>query len=84
MTIIPKAEADAKPVGEAWDEPNCDPFLEKPTEGRGLADALMAATGINFAGLSLPSFNFMRTFIIIGVVFGVVVMVLIVIMFLKP
>lgn len=35
MTILPKEEADADPVGESWDEPNHSPFLKKPTAGRG-------------------------------------------------
>jgi hypothetical protein len=83
MTILPKAEADANPVGEAWDEPNIDPHLEKPTEGRGVGEMLLAATGFDIGSLKMPQFNFFRNFIIIGVVFGIVVVVLIVIMFLK-
>lgn len=35
MKIIPADDADANPVGEAWDEPNENPKLIKPTEGRG-------------------------------------------------
>jgi len=38
MTIIPKSEAEMAPVGEAWDEPNENPYLQKPTEGRGVGD----------------------------------------------
>jgi hypothetical protein len=30
MTVIPKVEADGKPVGEGWDEPNVEPTLERP------------------------------------------------------
>lgn len=33
MQIFSKLKADSKPVGEAWDEPNEDPRLERPTEG---------------------------------------------------
>jgi hypothetical protein len=40
MTILPKEEADADPVGESWDEPNHSPFLKKPTAGRNLMDML--------------------------------------------
>ena len=40
MTILPKEEADSEPVGESWDEPNENPFLKKPTAGRGIAAAL--------------------------------------------
>ena len=71
-------------MGEAWDEPNKDPRLEKPTEGRGMGERILSATGIDLKNLNMPSFNFMRTFIIIGVAFGVTVLVLICVMFLKP
>ena len=37
MTILPKEDADAEPVGEAQEEPNENPFLKKPTAGRGVA-----------------------------------------------
>ena len=40
LYLLPKFEADQNPVGEAQDEPNRDPKLEKPTEGRGLLDFL--------------------------------------------
>merc|ERR1712224_76875 len=39
MDILTKEEADADPVGESWDEPNQNPFLKKPTAGRGVAAA---------------------------------------------
>lgn len=39
MDILTKDEADADPVGESWDEPNQNPFLKKPTAGRGVAAA---------------------------------------------
>ena len=35
VKILPKSEADASPVGEGQDEPNRDPYLEKPKNGRG-------------------------------------------------
>jgi hypothetical protein len=38
--LLQKYEADQVPVGEAWDEPNRDPKLEKPKEGRGILDFL--------------------------------------------
>lgn len=44
--IITKAEAEAKPVGEGQDEPNRDPELEKPEEGRGISDFLKG-TGLD-------------------------------------
>lgn len=40
MSIISKAEADNKPVGLGRDEPNRDPELEIPEEGRGIFDYL--------------------------------------------
>jgi hypothetical protein len=36
LTMLPKEDADADPVGESWDEPNHSPFLKKPTAGRGV------------------------------------------------
>jgi hypothetical protein len=38
--LLQKYEADQNPVGEAQDEPNRDPRLEKPKEGRGITDFL--------------------------------------------
>ena len=35
MSILPKEEADGDPVGEAQEEPNQNPWLKKPTAGRG-------------------------------------------------
>ena len=45
MTIIPLEDALGEPVGEAQEEPNENPFLKKPTAGRGAA------------GFSFPSIN---------------------------
>jgi len=47
MTILPKEDADAEPVGESWDEPNENPFLKKPTAGRSLGD-LLGGMGFDF------------------------------------
>ena len=44
--IITKSEAEAKPVGEGQDEPNRDPELEAPEEGRGISDFLKG-TGLD-------------------------------------
>lgn len=38
MKIIPKAEADSRPCGEGQDDPNLDPYLEKPKIGRDMKD----------------------------------------------
>ena len=51
MTILPKEEAEAEPVGEAQEEPNENPTLKKPTAGRGFG-------GLSLVGFSLDlSFN---------------------------
>jgi hypothetical protein len=47
MTILPKEDANAEPVGESWDEPNENPFLKKPTAGRSLGD-LLGGIGFDF------------------------------------
>lgn len=38
LKIIQSSEAASNPVGEGQEEPNTDPFLEKPKIGRGLGD----------------------------------------------
>lgn len=43
--LLQKYEADSDPVGESWDEPNKNPFLERPSVGRGIGDFLK---GISF------------------------------------
>jgi len=40
LYLLQKDEANQRPVGEAQDEPNRDPRLEKPKEGRGVKDFL--------------------------------------------
>ena len=61
-----------------------NPTLDPPTDGRNLGNRLMAATNIDVNKIRMPKLpNFMRNFIIIGVVFAVVVIVLVIIMFLK-
>ena len=83
MTILSKAEAESSPVGEAQDDPNENPKLEKPTEGRGIADKIITVTNVDVSKFRLPKLNMFRNFIIIGIVFAVVVIILILIMFLK-
>ena len=48
MKLMHSSEAENDPVGEGREEPNKDPFLKEPEEGRGLGDRL---AGI---GISLP------------------------------
>lgn len=54
MQIIPKSEAEQSPVGEAQDEPNENPKLEKPTEGRGIVNQLQSLTNIDLGNLKMP------------------------------
>lgn len=74
--IVDKFEADQNPVGESWDEPNRNPFLERPTAGRGLGDFLK--------GISFPSFNwdFLGFFKFIAILGAVAILV--VILFVSP
>lgn len=51
VKILQKSEADGSPVGEGQDEPNRDPYLEKPKVGRGMGD-FIEGTAFNF------NFNF--------------------------
>jgi len=47
MTIVTKEDAEGEPVGEAQEEPNENPFLKKPTAGRGLASMLAGIGGFS-------------------------------------
>ena len=40
INILAKGEAESDPVGESWNEPNKNPFLERPKVGRGIGDFL--------------------------------------------
>ena len=82
ISILPKAEADENPVGEAWDEPNVNPKLIKPTEGRGFGDRL-AAIGLGFPNISLPKFNFFRNLMIMIAVLGTIFLILMTLMVFK-
>ena len=54
LWALTQSEADQRPVGQGQDEPNRDPELEAPTEGRGILDFLK---GTPF-DIKLPWFNF--------------------------
>ena len=41
-------------MGEAWDEPNINPKLERPTEGRGVGDKIMSAANIDVSKIQIP------------------------------
>ncbi|CAD8189110.1 unnamed protein product [Paramecium pentaurelia] len=74
MKILTKQQADGQPVGDGQDEPNEDPYLVKPTEGRGLADF--------FKGAGFGMGNFMLYVKIFAGIFITVVVVMI--LFIKP
>jgi len=52
--FVPQDAANQNPVGEAQDEPNRGPVLERPKEGRGISDFLSGT----FLDISGWSFNF--------------------------
>ena len=56
MSLVTKEEADNHPVGEAQDEPNENPTLARPTEGRGLL-AYLKGSWLDISKWSLPSFG---------------------------
>ena len=58
-------------MGEAQDEPNKNPWLKKPTAGRGLGDAL-AAIGVELPEISWNPFGKFIYIIIFGVVMGTI------------
>ena len=68
MQIKYEAEADNDPVGEAWDEPNHDPVLVRPTVGRGVGDKL-AGLGLGLPNIELPDmFGLIKKVIIAAMV----------------
>ena len=72
-------EADAKPVGEAQEEPNRDPYLERPTEGRSFGDLLKGTPFGNFSLWGLFSGRILK--MILG---GFVSIVVTMVLFVKP
>jgi hypothetical protein len=62
--LLQKYEADQAPVGEAQDEPNRDPKLERPTVGRGIGDFFKSLDfNLDF---NFSLFGFFKKFIIMG------------------
>jgi hypothetical protein len=79
MSILNKSEAESSPVGEGQNEPNINPYLEKPSEGRKLGDAMTKQ--IDF--LKNLKFGFIMRFCkYIGI--GIGVFILIFILFISP
>ena len=81
MQIIPMSEAEQNPVGEAWDEPNENPKLVKPTDGRGLGARFQSAVGIDLSKIKLPSFNLWRNIMILAGIGGTVATIMFTLMF---
>ena len=76
MSIITKLEAEANDVGEGQDEPNKEPFLAKPTEGRGIGDFFKGTMGEGLGG---------RLLLYVKIFLGIfIVVVVIMILFIKP
>ena len=73
MKILTFQEADASKVGKGREEPNKDPFLETPTEGRGFLDRFSVLGDIlgGLGGLYDGLFKILKMF---GVIVGIGVM----------
>lgn len=70
--LINKYEADADPVGESWDEPNKNPFLERPLVGRGIGDFLKGLS-FDFPWFNWDFFGFLKTMALICMLLFVIV-----------
>ena len=55
LQVKHEADAENEPVGEAQDEPNKDPVLKRPTEGRSWGDTL-SGLGLGMPNIALPDF----------------------------
>lgn len=75
--ILNKFEAEQNPVGESWDEPNKNPFLERPLVGRGIADFLRGSLDFSWF-----NFDFFGMFKLLAI--AAVVVVIVVILFVSP
>lgn len=54
MQILTIDQAEMNPVGEAQEEPNVNPKLIAPTEGRGYGDAIGSALSGIIPDIALP------------------------------
>ena len=77
--LLQKYEADQNPVGEAQDEPNRDPKLEKPKEGRGITDFLKSVIDVSGWKFNFSLFGFMKYMGLIGII-----LIIFVILFVSP
>lgn len=78
--LVQKFEADQNPVGESWDEPNRDPKLERPTEGRGILDFL-SGSWLDISGWKFD-FSFFGTLKLMIAI--ALVLIVVVILFIAP
>jgi hypothetical protein len=80
LYFLQKYEADQNPVGEAQDEPNRDPRLERPKEGRGILDFLKG-TWLDVTAWKF-NFNLFGAFKTLAII-GTIVMIFVV-LFVSP
>lgn len=71
FTILSLAEANQNPVGEGQDEPNRDPILEKPEEGRGVMDFLKG-TALDVSNWSLFNLGLIKKALMVLSLLGTV------------
>ena len=80
LYFLQKSEADQNPVGEAQDEPNHSPKLEKPKVGRGVMDFLKGTwLDVTSWKFNFSLFGTLKVVIIIGII-----VVIFVILFVQP
>ncbi|EGR29195.1 hypothetical protein IMG5_161110 [Ichthyophthirius multifiliis] len=78
MSIISKQLAESQPVGEAQEDPNENPFLEKPKEGRGINNFLKGSS-FDFSGWGLGILKYVKCLAILAVVVCIII-----ILFIQP
>jgi len=64
--LVNKFEAEQDPVGESWDEPNKNPWLERPTVGRGLGDFLKGFA-LDFS-FNFDLFGILKVLAVMGII----------------
>ena len=80
LYFLQKSEADQNPVGEAQDEPNHDPKLEKPKVGRGITDFLKGTwLDVTSWKFNFSLFGTLKILIIVAII-----VVIFVILFVQP
>ena len=67
MQLLTQSEADQSPVGDAQEDPNEDPKLVRPVEGRGYG-AVLQGMGFKLPKITLPTFDMFRKIMILVIV----------------